>query len=124
MRICLLDSTTKKVINVVSLNSPNDHNETPGIEVAPQHDGDIGWTWNGTGWDVPQPPQPSVEEVITLKRQIRDKWLRRHIDNINPMRWEEFTEEEKTAWREYRQALLDVPQQQGFPYDIDWPTKP
>lgn len=27
-------------------------------------------------------------------------------------------------WAMYRQALLDVPQQPGFPYDIVWPTKP
>ena len=28
------------------------------------------------------------------------------------------------AWADYRQALRDVPQQSGFPADIDWPTKP
>lgn len=26
--------------------------------------------------------------------------------------------------REYRQALRDVPQQEGFPEDITWPSKP
>ena len=29
-----------------------------------------------------------------------------------------------TAWRTYRQALRDVPEQSGFPNDITWPTKP
>ncbi|MBQ6480393.1 MAG: hypothetical protein IJI45_04665 [Anaerolineaceae bacterium] len=24
----------------------------------------------------------------------------------------------------YRQALRDIPQQPGFPYDIEWPEKP
>ena len=28
------------------------------------------------------------------------------------------------AWKDYRQALRDVPQQSGFPTDINWPTKP
>lgn len=28
------------------------------------------------------------------------------------------------AWRVYRQALRDVPQQAGFPYQIVWPQKP
>jgi hypothetical protein len=28
---------------------------------------------------------------------------------------------EETA---YRQALRDVPQQEGFPFNITWPTKP
>lgn len=31
---------------------------------------------------------------------------------------------DQRVWAEYRQALRDVPQQPGFPRDIDWPTKP
>ena len=29
-----------------------------------------------------------------------------------------------TAWRTYRQALRDVPTQEGFPNTVTWPTKP
>lgn len=32
--------------------------------------------------------------------------------------------EQKQAWSEYRQALREVPQQAGFPFDIIWPTQP
>lgn len=28
------------------------------------------------------------------------------------------------AWANYRQALRDVPTQEGFPYNVTWPTKP
>ena len=28
------------------------------------------------------------------------------------------------AWKDYRQALRDVPQQNGFPQEVVWPTKP
>lgn len=28
------------------------------------------------------------------------------------------------AWREYRNALRDIPSQEGFPYEVDWPTPP
>jgi hypothetical protein len=28
------------------------------------------------------------------------------------------------AWEEYRQALRDVPAQDGFPNDVVWPEKP
>lgn len=31
------------------------------------------------------------------------------------------TAEEKEMWRVYRQALRDVPQQEGFPYEAIWP---
>jgi hypothetical protein len=27
-------------------------------------------------------------------------------------------------WAAYRQALRDIPEQAGFPYEIDWPKKP
>jgi hypothetical protein len=29
-----------------------------------------------------------------------------------------------TAMAEYRQALRDITSQEGFPYDVTWPTKP
>lgn len=28
------------------------------------------------------------------------------------------------AWKKYRQALRDLPQQAGFPYDVVWPDEP
>ena len=28
------------------------------------------------------------------------------------------------AWSAYRQSLRDVPDQAGFPWDVQWPTKP
>ena len=28
------------------------------------------------------------------------------------------------AWADYRQALRDVPQQDGFPSEVEWPTPP
>ena len=30
----------------------------------------------------------------------------------------------REQWREYRQALRDIPQQKGFPDNIEWPQKP
>ena len=34
------------------------------------------------------------------------------------------SEEEKAAYQTYRQALRDVPQQEGFPETINWPEEP
>lgn len=31
---------------------------------------------------------------------------------------------DQQAWEVYRQALRDIPQQAGFPENIDWPTAP
>ena len=30
----------------------------------------------------------------------------------------------KAAWATYRQALRDIPSQNGFPYEIEWPKEP
>ena len=27
-------------------------------------------------------------------------------------------------WAEYRQALRDVPEQEGFPFNVTWPQEP
>ena len=35
-----------------------------------------------------------------------------------------FKEGEKEAWQEYRQALRDIPEQEGFPKTIVWPDRP
>ena len=44
------------------------------------------------------------------------------------MRWMDMTEDEKKKWIEYRQALLDITEQEGFPWNGDinaapWPEK-
>ena len=31
---------------------------------------------------------------------------------------------DQAAWAEYRQALRDVPSQEGFPHSVVWPDKP
>lgn len=33
-------------------------------------------------------------------------------------------DEAKAAWATYRQALRDVPQQEGFPETVNWPEEP
>ena len=42
----------------------------------------------------------------------------------NALRWAALDADTQAAWSAYRQALLDVPQQSGFPHDITWPTNP
>ena len=37
---------------------------------------------------------------------------------------QDYPKSNQNAWRIYRQALRDVPQQAGFPETVTWPTKP
>lgn len=68
---------------------------------------------------------PTTDELAQQARWKRSGLLQ-ELDSIvgNPLRWASFSQAQQTAWANYRQALLDVPQQAGFPNTINWPTKP
>ena len=66
------------------------------------------------------------ERLSKSVRKERDMKLTTEVDPIasNALRWAALTAEQQQAWADYRQALLDVPEQAGFPHDVVWPTKP
>lgn len=57
-RKCLLDSATKVVINAIELEDGANWTPPPGTELAPQDDGAIGDTWDGTQFVSPPEPEP------------------------------------------------------------------
>lgn len=121
MKVCILNSQTKVVENIVSLDYPEQFIPYKlGLEVAPQHDGQIGWTWTENGWYNPD----INSNIEKQERDRRDKYLQIHVDIMNAVRWESLTQQQKDDMIAYRQALLDVPQQVGFPTNITWPTLP
>lgn len=66
-------------------------------------------------------------EMANKENQVRahrDFLLITEVDTFNPIRWEAATELEKEAVRVYRAALLAVPQQEGFPWTVEWPQPP
>jgi len=65
-------------------------------------------------------------ERIKAERETRDRILVEEVDPIvsNALRWNDMTDAERLEWTNYRQALLDVPAQDGYPDSITWPTKP
>ena len=46
------------------------------------------------------------------------------VDQINPVWYASLTADQQQDLATYRQHLLDVPQQTGFPDAIEWPAKP
>lgn len=73
---------------------------------------------------------PTQEELDAQKaaevRRERNRRLSQDVDPIagNALRWAALTDAQRQAWAEYRQALLDAPQQEGFPHNVVWPVKP
>ena len=67
----------------------------------------------------------TIEEKRADERAHRDLLLA-DLDKVvaNPLRWMALSDADKAALQAYRQALLDVPQQAGFPENIEWPTSP
>ena len=92
---------------------------TVSVDLKPSED----HQFDGLDWvHVP----PTDAEVASEVRGERDGILSVVVDPLvsNPLRWSEMTPETQAAWAQYRQDLLNVPQQEGFPHSIVWPTQP
>jgi len=73
------------------------------------------------------PTQEELNDIVADDvRTKRNKLLLTVVDRTvsNPLRWAEMTPEQQQAWAEYRTALLEIPQQSGFPYSVIWPKQP
>jgi len=66
------------------------------------------------------PPPPTDEELAEAARAKRNQLLAASDWTQLP----DIPEAIKLAWQPYRQTLRDVPEQPGFPQDIQWPEKP
>jgi len=78
---------------------------------------------NGVGlWYVSIPPSQAELEEAALKK--RTQLLVESDFTELPSIREKMTAEKIAEWETYRQALRDITEQQGFPWDPKWPTKP
>ena len=81
----------------------------------------IGWVYDGTSFTNPN--HETESDIITpLKAEIRadrDKLL-------SQSDWTQVAGApvDQAAWANYRQALRDIPNQEGFPTNVAWPAKP
>ena len=82
-------------------------------------------TWDGSSWVA-----PSVDAVRARQAEIararRDDMLRYQVDPVasNALRWASLSENEQQQILVYRQTLLDITSQSGFPQHIRWPERP
>ena len=67
------------------------------------------------GYTVENKPQDQAEDAVRNQRNrlLQDTdWMALSDNTMSP------------AWATYRQALRDITEQTGFPYSVNWPTKP
>ena len=123
-RVCILDNTTNICINVLELPENQKWVDHHTFVAAPRNDGHVDWELKENGeWDTKEVPF-SDEELAARARGRRDKYLKNEVDTMNPIRLLTMTQGKRDEWMKYRQDLLDLPQQPGFPHDIVWPQKP
>lgn len=73
--------------------------------------------WSSRTWVVNH--DRSSESI----RNIRNELLAA-VDRINPVWYSTLTAQQQQELAVYRQDLLDLPQQAGFPAQVTWPSKP
>lgn len=85
-------------------------------------DVDHEWTFDGTTFSPP--PQPSAEELAAQAASNARALRNQLLVETDWTQSVDVPQATKDKWATYRQALRDVPQQAGFPDNIQWPTKP
>ena len=75
------------------------------------------------GWAIlPKSDQEMADDTAAKETAVRSERNKR----LSDCDWTQLSDApgDKAAWANYRQALRDVPMQSGFPWDVNWPTKP
>jgi hypothetical protein len=78
---------------------------------------DYHWNFDSNTWTL------DSAAATRSARQYRNTLLS-VVDRVNPVWYNSLTDSQKQEIADYRTALLNVPQQSGFPAAIEWPTRP
>ena len=76
------------------------------------------WDWPSLNW---KQDRALAEKAVRNKRAML---LSNTVDKINAVRWAAMSESERATWDAYRTSLLDITEQDGFPFDVIWPLAP
>lgn len=69
--------------------------------------------------------EPISQALLDTQRANAEIQARlKKVNSIGFLEWEDLGAEKQAAVRAYKQALLDLPNQPGFPNDISWPADP
>ena len=81
----------------------------------------------GTGFTAyTAPTQEALDAELEASVRSERDGLLLEVDAYvsNPLRWAALDADTQAEWATYRTALLNVPQQDGFPHTVAWPTQP
>jgi len=68
----------------------------------------------------------SAEEIAERLQRKEDEVRQQRNELLSACDWTQLPDSpaDHEAWATYRQALRDVTAQEGFPWDVTWPTEP
>ena len=82
----------------------------------------VGQTVAMKQYKIVEIPAPSIEEVAAQVRSQRDAMIA-EPDYLMISDYP-ISDEDKALVETYRQALRDIPEQEGFPSEVQWPVAP
>lgn len=81
-------------------------------------------SWHRYTWDLfTESWQLDEDATATAAREFRNN-LFTYVDKVNAMWYESMSEQDQRVAGNFRRALLQVPEQAGFPVRIEWPNIP
>lgn len=80
---------------------------------------------NTTAYVPPTPEEVASNQAAEIRGE-RSDILINYVDTYaaNALRWADLTSAQQAELSTYRQALLDITNQETFPESLTWPTKP
>jgi hypothetical protein len=76
-----------------------------------------------TEYVAPTQAELDVISAVSVRSARDSKLSDTDVAVSNPLRFAAMSSEKQAEWAAYRQLLLDVPQQSGFPSTVVWPTE-
>lgn len=69
--------------------------------------------------------EPIDQILLDIKRANEEIQNRlKKVNSIGFLEWEDLGADKQAAVRAYKQALVNLPNRPGFPYNIQWPDDP
>lgn len=84
------------------------------------------WPFMRNGWVLVAGNKPS-EPVVGVQAQVEALVRQERTNLLAATDWtqgKDISETVSAPWAVYRQALRDLPLQEGFPFNIEWPQRP
>ena len=134
MKFTAFDKATGKTLFYGESHTPEAlENETVGVLVGENYKD--GWIENGVFFPLPPKPADYFEFDYVAKQWVDTRTVESEAANVRWKRdallarsdWTQLPDvpsATKEAWAAYRQALRDITEQPGFPFDVVWPQPP